>query len=193
MKKFLALAALALGLAACQDAPVSNLTPVTVTNKSPLRVNVAQINVVENYRSSSTAPNIELTIPTPPVMALKKWTAERLVAAGQQGALEVIIDDASMREPRLPVKDGLTGFFTDQQEARYDASIKVTFRLYDGVDTISIAEGTVSASQMRTINQKASVAQREAMFNQMIQNIMLTFDSEAELRLRQNFGRWIMY
>lgn len=193
MKKFLAFALTAFALVACQDAPAPAApTGIHFGNKPPLRLNVAQINVTENYRAPMQLPNVEHTLPTPPIMALKQWAGQRFVAAGGQGSMEIIVEDASVKETPLQKKDGLAGFFTDDQEARYDAHIKLTLRLYDGVNIISTGEAAAEVSRWRTINEKATVAQREAMFNAMLQEMMMQLDGEAEARLRQYSGRYIL-
>lgn len=193
MKKFLALALTALALASCQDAPsASGPAGINFGNRAPLRLNVAQVNVAQSYQPPMKLPNVDHTLPTPPIMAIKQWAGQRFVAAGAQGNLEITIEDASVVETPLAKKDGLTGFFTDDQEARYDAHIKITIRLYDGVNTISVAEATAETSRWRTINEKATVAQREAMFNSMLQEMITQLDAETEARIRQYFGRFII-
>lgn len=193
MKKLLALALTAFALAACQDAPApSSPAGIHFGNKQPIRLNVAQINIVENYRAPMALPNVDHTLPTPPIMAIKQWAGQRFTAGGAQGNLEITVEDASVKETPLQKKDGVTGFFTDDQEARYDAHIKITLRIYDGVNTISVAEANAEVSRWRTINEKATVAQREAMFNGMLQEMMTQLDGETESRLRQYFGRFII-
>lgn len=193
MKKFLVLALTALALTSCQDAPsASSPAGISFGNRAPLRLNVAQVNVAQSYQPPMKLPNVDHTLPTPPIMAIKQWAGQRFVAAGTQGNLEITIEDASVIETPLAKKDGLTGFFTDDQEARYDAHIKITIRLYDGVNTISVAEATAETSRWRTINEKATVAQREAMFNSMLQEMITQLDAETEARIRQYFGRFIV-
>ena len=193
MKKFFALALIALALASCQDAPApSSAAALNFGGKAPLRLNVAQISITQAYQPPMAAPHVDHTMPTPPIMAIKQWAGQRFAAAGSQGNLEITIEDASVKETPLPKKDGLTGFFTDDQEARYDAHIAITIRLYDGVNTISVAEAKAEVTRMRTINEKATVAQREAMFNGIVQDMMLQLDSETEARIRQYFGRFIV-
>jgi hypothetical protein len=193
MKRFLALALTAIALVACQEPPATTgPASLTLANKPPLRLNVAAINIVENYRAPMKLPHVDHTLPTPPIVALKQWAGQRFVAAGAQGALEITVDDASVVETLLAKKDGLTGFFTDDQEARYDAHIKITLRLYDGVNTISVAEANAEVARWRTINEKATVTQREALFNGMLQEMMLQLDGESEARIRQYFGRFIV-
>lgn len=193
MKKFFVLALAALALASCQDAPTSSGPGgINFGGKPPLRLNVAQINVVENYRPPMKLPNVDHTLATPPIMAIKQWAGQRFVASGGQGNLEITVEDASVVETPLQKKDGLTGFFTDDQEARYDAHIKITLRVYDGVNTISVAEAQAETARWRTINEKATVAQRDAMFHAMLQDMMQQLDSESEMRIRQYFGRFIL-
>lgn len=193
MKKLLALALTALALAACQDAPAGHsVQAIHFGSKPPVRLNVAQITITETYRAPLAAPNVDHTLPTPPIMAIKQWAGQRLVAGGAQGSLEVNIEDASVKESKLPLKDGVKGFFTDEQEARFDGHIRISLRLYDGVNTISVAQGDVDVTRFRTINEKATVAQREEALNGMVQEMILQMDSEAEMRLRQYFGRFII-
>lgn len=193
MRKIFSLALLALAFTACEQAPTpSPVAPISFAGRAPTRLNVAQINVVDTYRSSMNAPYVEHTVPTPPAMAVKQWAGQRLIAAGSQGTLEISIDDASIKETKLTQKDGLQGFFTDEQSERYDARLRVTMRLYDGVSTISVAEGNVDIARMQTVGEKETVSSREKILNGMVQNMLTNFDSEAEARLRQYFGRFII-
>jgi len=194
MKKLAIFAFTALiSLAACEQAPTpSAVPPITFGNKAPLRLNVASINVLESYRPPMNAPHVDHTLPTPPIMAIKQWAGQRLVAAGGQGNLEITIEDASVKETNLKRKDGIEGFFTDQQSERYDAHVHVTIKLYDGVQTISVAQGDVDVARMQTVGEKETVSQREKILNAMVQDMMLRFDSEAENRLRQYFARYIV-
>lgn len=197
MKKILALAlslAALVTISACQEAAAPTAqAPITFGAKPPLRINVAQISVAETYRAPMQAPNVDHTLPTPPLMAIKQWAGQRLVAAGAQGTLEITIEDAAVKETKLQKKtSGVEGFFTDDPSERYDAHIRVVMRLYNGQDTISVAEGTVDASRMQTVNEKTTVAEREKRLNDMVQSLMTQFDTEAELRIRQYFAAHIL-
>lgn len=188
-----ALAALALFfLAACQEAPLSyTLSPVSFRNEPAIRLNVARINVIEEYRSPSAAPNVEHQMSMSPAQGVKIWANERLQAVGSTGQLDVIITDASLKEIDLPVKKGVRGFFTDDQSERYDASLKVTLRVYDGASTMSRADGDVYVTRSRTINEKASLADREKLWHDMTTDMLKSFDREAEGRIRQYFNNYL--
>ncbi len=196
MKKLL-IATLALTLAACQDAP-NAYTPkpfaFEVNRMAPAMVNVHEIRVVDEYQSPMHKPNMEQDFPVPPAVAVKKWVNTRLranPAISANSVLEVTIADASVKETKLPKTKGVKGIFTDDQDARYDAKLAVTFRLYSGDQAMSAASGNVNVTRSRTINEKATVYEREAIYHQMVSEMMLNFDTEANSRLRQYFSTYL--
>lgn len=189
MKKLLTLIAVAL-LAACQNAPTS-YAPKPLAYGPPIRVNVAEIKVIEEYQAPLRAPYVEHDFLLPPAVAVKEWVAARLKATGTTGVLEVVITNASVKETKLPKTQGITGLFTDDQDSRYDAQLDVTLRLYDGVNAISAATGDVRITRARSINEKASIDDRLRLFHGMTTDMMTTFDAQAEQRLRQYFSAYL--
>lgn len=191
MKKLLALAA-TLMLASCQEAPpAQTLPPISFANTPVMRVAVAQINIVEAYQSPMAAPNVEHQFQTSPAQAVKQWASQRLQAVGTTGIMEIIIEDASVKETPLPKTDGVKGFFTDDQSERYNASLRVAMRLYSGQQAMAAATGDVAIISSRTINEKATIAHREKLFHELTQDMMTQFDTEAEARLRQYFSAFL--
>lgn len=186
-------AALALfTVTACQSAPQSyTLSPISFRNQPVIRLDVARINVVEEFRSPTHAPNVEHQMSMPPAQAVKIWANERLQAVGTSGQLDIVIQDASVKETNLPMKQGVRGLFTDDQSERYDATLAVTLRLYDGVNAMSRAEADVRASRSRSVNEKASLADREKLWHELSSDLGRSLDSEGEKRLRQYFGNYL--
>lgn len=194
MKKIIALIALSLALTACEDAPQPfKPEPLAFEQSSipPLNVNVATIKITDNYHPPLTHPNVDQDFPVAPDSAVRRWVAARLKASGKSGVLEVVINDAAVKEVKLPTTKGVKGLFTDDQDARYDAHIAVTYRLYTGAQAISDATGDVEISRSHSINEKATVYQRDALFQQMTNDMMNSFDSESNARLRQYFARFL--
>ncbi len=189
--RFIAALAL-LALTACQPAPQSyTLAPVSFRNQPVIKVNVARINVVEDYRSPTTSPNVEHQMSMPPAQAVRIWANERLQAVGTQGQLDVVVTNGAIKEIRLPVKQGMRGMFTDDQSERYDAALSVTLRLYDGENAMSRAQGDVNITRSRTINEKSSLADREKLWHDLSSEMAVSFDREAESRLRQYFSNYL--
>ncbi len=189
--RFVAAFALLL-VAACQPAPQSyTLAPVNFNGQQPIRINVARINVVEEYRSPTSAPNVEYQMSMSPAQGVKIWANERLRAVGTQGQLDVVVTNASIKEVKLPVKQGMRGFFTDDQSERYDGALSVTLKLYDGATAMSRADGDVNVTRSRSINEKASLADREKLWHDMSNDMVKSFDHEAENRLTQYFRNYL--
>ncbi|MFO0070325.1 MAG: hypothetical protein ACK529_09215 [Alphaproteobacteria bacterium] len=190
--KRLFVALISLTLAACQEAPApQSFPPLNFSAQPKIKVAVMEIRVIENYKSPMIAPNVEQNFPISPCTAIKQWVEGRLQAAGSSGILEITINDASVIERPLSITQGIKGFFTNDQSERYDASINVTFRLYDGVQTISVAEGNVQATKSISIAENTSIAERKKMFYSMVQKIMTPFNREAEARLNQYFSPYL--
>lgn len=190
MKKLLATLSFLL-LAACQDAPGGfNPEPLSFTSP-PLRVNVAEVRVVENYQSPMRAPNIEHELHLSPAAAVRQWAKQRVYAVGGTGVLEITIDDASVKETKLQKTDGIKGLFTDDQDSRYDARLNVTIRLYDGAESISAATSDVTVTQARSVNEKATLETRQKLWDSMVKSLMVSYDAQASLRMRQYFSAYL--
>lgn len=179
---------------ACVDAPAPwHPEPLHFADAAhpPLRVQAATIRVVEAPRRA-TANHVEERFPTPPARALRQWASERLAAQpGGHGTLEVSIDDASVIEVPLAKTQGVKGLFTDDQDARYDAKLHVTFRYYSGASALADATGDVEIQLSRSIHERATVVEREQLFDAMTRDLLQRFDQEANTRLHQYFSNWL--
>ena len=178
-------------LAACKEAPKTFVPGPITFSGAPMLVNVAEIKVVESYRAPLSRPNVEHEFATPPATAVKQWANSRLKAVGTQGVLQVSIDDASVREVLLPKTKGLKGLVTDDQDARYDANLRVSLKLYNGVDSISTASGDVILNRSKSINEKATVEDHEKLYDAMVRDMMKAYDAAATERLRQYFSAYL--
>jgi len=191
MKKILALAAIAMLSTACSTAPLEQpLEPIRFT-QPPMRVSVAQVRI-ENL--TPALPNaVDAQMPTPPAAAITQWVNDRLVAGGSSGYMVVTIQNASMLEQKLPKTEGMKGFFTDDQDAKYAGSMVVDFRLFDGISTTPVAQASVNVARGRSINEKATLAERERFYHQLVADMMQAFNGEAETQLRRFMGTYLSY
>ncbi len=193
MKKILIMTMM-LVLAGCQNAPQGfTAAPFNfeVNRIAPIRVNVARIVVIEHYKPPMRAPFVEHEFPVLPANAVRKWVDTRLAASGTSGVLEVLIEDASVKEVPLVKTEGIKGLFTNDQDARYDAKLNVTFRVFTGTQAISNASGDVVLSRSRTISEKATVNERQAIYHQMLWEMMLDFERESNARFASYFAPYL--
>jgi hypothetical protein len=63
---------------------------------SPLKLNVAAIDVVDSWTTRAGSREKGFLAPTPPVEALRKMAADRLIPAGTSGRAVFVIEDASI-------------------------------------------------------------------------------------------------
>ena len=96
-----------------------------------------------------------------------------------------------MKEVPLPKTEGIKGIFTDDQDARYDARMSITMRLYNGENAMSVASADVVVERSRSIHEKATIDERERMFDMMTREMIATFDQQATARLRQYFNKYL--
>lgn len=179
--------ALTILLTACQPAPTAyKPEPFSFESAAtvPITMNVAKIELLNQYDPPLKHPNVEQDFLVTPSAAVEKWLDRRIRAAGSSGTLQIMIRDAQVIEKSLPKTEGIEGLFTDDQEARYDAKIVVTFRI---LDAPSQAVGDVEVTRFITMNERASVVERQQRFHRMLQAMMADFDREATARLQQYF------
>ena len=123
---------LALFVAGCASAPeVPSYSEIRFTDKPPIRLDVARIDIVEAYRSPLKAPNVEHLFPLRPAHAARQWAQDRLRPGGEEGWAEAVIRDASATETALQRTEGIRGAFTTDQAERYDAVIAIEVRIFD--------------------------------------------------------------
>jgi hypothetical protein len=123
---FLLLPTIAL-LAAC-DTPPGRQTFATLTfqDRPPLRLDVAQVEIVEAYKAPGTAPNVDHLFPQKPVDVAAAWGRDVLRATGERGMATYTVVDASATQTALPRTTGMSQLFKTEQSDRYDLRIEVT-------------------------------------------------------------------
>lgn len=146
--RFLAALAL-LGLAACSSAPPKPGFPqITFAHLPPIQLDVAQIQVVEQYAPPQRAPNVEHTMPVSPAAVMHRWAADRLRPVGAAGVARLLIKDASVVAQPLEKTGGVRGVLTEDQAVRYVANLVVEL----DVNTAGgLGTGFASAAATRTI------------------------------------------
>src|SRR4051794_39899500 len=83
-------------LAACGGGSQRDYPPLRYGHLTPLRLNVAAIQVEQRYVSAGVAPDVSQLDPMPPVQALRNMAADRLQAFGSSGRAVFVIQEASL-------------------------------------------------------------------------------------------------
>lgn len=191
MRRLLAICAVLL-LAACQQPAPPARPDVSFTRYQPLYMDVNTIDVVEDYKSPRALPNIEHLLPQSPADAMRTWVKDRLRTTGANRRLEVHIKDASVLATPLPKQSGIEGVFSPDAK-RYDARIEVEMRVYGTVSAMSEASIDVAATRSVTINESASLSERNTIFRDMTYQLMESLNAEIEKNMFLYLSNYISY
>jgi hypothetical protein len=179
------------GLAACSSStPAPNTQPPSFTQYAPINLDVARIDMIEEYKSPFAAPNVEHLMPYTPADSVTLWVKDRLRATGHDKILQVTIKDASVKSIDLPKTQGLTGLFTNDQDKKYDGRLEVEMRIY-GDQPMSLANTSVVVTRSITIPENASPNVRKSAYIQMVQDMLKTLNDKLELNIRSYMGNYI--
>jgi hypothetical protein len=182
-RTFLLLPSIAL-LAACDTPPMrQSFATLTFQDRPQIRLDVAQIEIVQVYRAPGVAPHVDHLFPQKPADVAAAWGRDVLRPVGERGMATYTILDASATETALPRTTGLTQTFKTEQSERYDLHIEVKLELGNPLlRTTGIA--TASATRSQTVAENTTLNQREAVWFQMTESAMRELDQKLEAAIR---------
>ncbi len=178
-------------LTACVTTPERpRYAEITFQHLTPIKLNVGEIRVVNEYRSPLKSPNVEHELPVKIDQSVRRWAQDRLQAVGSSGAYAVLtIKDASAVERDLPKTSGLKGLFTKDQSALYEFNVSAELELV----SINGSKGLATAQSMRkkSISEEATLNERDRMYFDQTEALMRDFDLEMEKNIRTFLGLFI--
>lgn len=181
-------------LGGCSTPPPQTRFPdLTYTHQPKLRLDVARIDIVSEYKSPYAPPNIEQDMPVVPEQAMRRWAADRLVATGTPGhSAQFVITDAKVIDTKLPKTPGLQGVFTTDQSDRYDASFAARLTIRADGGYYGTGEASAQATRARTVSEGLSVNQRNTVWFELVEATMNAFNTEFETQIRNNLARFLV-
>ncbi len=177
MKKTLILIPFLL-LAGCgggEDVPF--IPPISFANEPPIVLNVANVQVVEEYVPPKQLPNVEHAAPTPPYRAVRTWADERLKPTGTTGFVRVDIRDASIVEKPL----------IGQEE--FDGHLDVTID-GDAGDGLHTASSEITISRQIVTDKDQDLAAKERIWDNLTREMMADFDKGAANAIANNLSQF---
>lgn len=170
--------------------PVFSLPELTFEQVQPVSLNVAKIEIFDDYKSPMAAPNIEYTFKTPPARATRLLVERQLKADGVEKILRVFITDASVVEENLPVTTGFKGMMLQEPSQRYNARVALRFELVDEqAPDIAIGHAQVTATRTKTVMENISLASRDRAHFELTEELMKDVSNGLETIVRDTFGR----
>jgi hypothetical protein len=182
-RSFLLLPSLAF-LAACDTPPNRReFATLTFQDRPNIRLDVAQIEIVQAYKAPGQAPNVDHLFPQKPVDVAMSWGRDVLRAVGQRGMATYTVLDASATETRLPRSTGMTQMFRKEQSDRYDLRIAVQLQVNNPL-LRATGGAQASASRSQTVGEDMTLNEREAVWFEMTESAMRELDRKLEAAIR---------
>jgi hypothetical protein len=156
--------------AACGGPPPS-YPPLQYAYLPPIRLNVAQVEVRQQFLPSGLPPDISQDDPVQPVEVLRQTLQDRLKAFGSAGRAVAVIEDASLVEQ----DDTITG------------SLAVRLNIYTSANTpAGFAAARVSRQHVGHIGDL-----RETLYD-MTKQMMDAMNVELEYQIRRSLRDWLV-
>lgn len=179
-------------LAACQPPPIiHNYDPPRFDHLPTIELTISEVELTDTYKMPLVRPYVEHLFPVSLSQAVNQWSQDRLKAVGAEGMLELVILEASVVEVPLEKSSGIKGALTNDQSERYDATLIVEARLYDGQRALSASNARVEVRQSRSIAENTTIEERERLFYQLARGMVQLFDAEMERQMQQHFANHI--
>jgi len=187
--------ALALSVTACHNSgpPSQNSPQISFADRTPFRLNVAEVQVVWEYQPPGRLPNVDQQMALPPGSAIVRWAQDRLRPVGQagSGSARVVIRDASVVEVPLRVDRSLSGSFKNEQEMRYDGTLQIAIEIKDARQ-ITVADVTAAAQRSRSVAEDLTLNQRDRVLFDISEDLARDIDRQMDQLIRDYFGRWLV-
>ena len=191
MKRFLSyffVGIVTLGLTACTfSAPSSNVTPLTFDAINSVNLNVADINISDEYTPPLKSPYIEHTLVNPPYRAAYNLIQSAYKPFGSQDEIQFVIKKASIVTEQVSDTVSLFKFWQDQMATLYTAQVIVEIYLKEGMPPYTQkGQGEVVVTRKLKVSPQSSAVEREEELNHMVELMMLDLKSGLTKTLEEN-------
>ena len=183
----------ALFMGGCASSPpASTLPEIGFSHLEKINLKAHAIEISSQYKSPLKSPYVEHRFSTSPEKAVINWAKTRLSVNGiANGKARFIIIDASVREvPVEKKKSGIVGVFTAEPTANYFAKLEALLIIESSADKAG-GEITVKANRNILIHEDVSLAERERIWLEMVEMLMVDFNNEMESRIRTHFSKFV--
>ena len=181
LKSGLGILAVCVALASCADnTPTKYAKPISFAAEPSIRLNVATIEVVDDYVPPMKLPNVEHAAPTPPYTAVRTWANERLKAIGSTGYARVLIEDAHITQKHI-----------EGDENQYNGRINVIVEAHGADFNQPAATAEVTVQRSLTTDHDNSLAEKEEVWDQLVRLMMTDFDNGIKSAIEENMTNFV--
>lgn len=178
-----------LALAACTtpQAPPANME-ITFQHRAPVQLDVALIDVVDAFEPVLAPPHVEHLHNVTPVSLVRRWAAERLVAAGTRGQATFVIEQAEVIESAIARSEGFADLFNDEPDTRLDARLKGRLEYVDVGPPGRSYAASVNAQASTEILESATLNERDLAYFHLMEKLAAAFDEALLAEVQYALG-----
>lgn len=165
--------------------PAISFPELTFTHKPKINLNVAKIEVINEYQMPFEAPNVEHLAPIAPGAAAERWAQDILTPVGAGGVAQFVITRAAITERKLKTTSGLKALISIDQSEEYEAALDVRIEIVQGNRRVASARTSITRTQ--TAREDATPNQRDKLLHALVERLMLEFDGE----IRKQAGTYL--
>jgi hypothetical protein len=183
----------ALVVAGCQTPPPKQDFPeLTWAHLDPYVFNVGKSEVVSQFTAPLQEPHIEHLLPFTVQAAAMNWGRDRIQDGGEVGGtVTFIVEEASAVEvPLRQQKEGVEGYFTDEQSERYDMKVKVKIQVRGG--DRSTGSVTAHAVHTQTVAEDITLDERERVWFAMTEALMQELNTTLEANIPKYLEKFLL-
>ncbi len=185
-----AAAVLLAALAACETPPPVGYPEITFIHLPAIGLDVAEVEFVQEYLPPQAPPNVDHLFPVLPSAVARRWAADRVRAVGVSRRARIVLVNAAVTETPLEKTTGLTGVFTTDQAARYDATVEVRIEIIGGRGE-ALGHARAVARRSRTVPENITLNDRDKVWFDLTEALMRDLDKELELTIRRYLAKFV--
>ena len=187
----LAIALLAWPLASCETPPKEPFPEITFTDRPPIKLDAARIELVEEFVAAADPTHVEHLFPVAPAVAARRWVQDRLLPVGNARTVRVTLVNAGAIETPLQTKTGVEGFFTTEPERRYEVQVEMRIEILSEGSRYVESYARSAASIARTVPEDATLEERDSILYHLTEDTLRTLDKEFSATIERHLASYI--
>jgi hypothetical protein len=156
--------------------PAIGFSELTFAHKPSIRLDVAKIEIINEYRMPFKAPNVEHLVPVAPGAAAERWAADILKAVGTRGTALFVITRAPVTVEELKTKSNFQGLVSIEQSERYEGALEARIEILNGTRRLATARAGTTRNQ--TAREDTTPNQRAKLWYTLVERLIIEFDRE---------------
>ena len=150
----------------------------------PLMINARRLEIVDSWTMPMADPHVGHRANPLPSNSLAAWASRVLQPAGGSGEVVFEVRKASITLTQLPLKAGLDGLFTDQENQKITAEIEAQIIWLEPVSA-SNARVELRASHHLTLLESATVGEVQSAIHKSFSGAIGRLDDEVRRELQK--------